>query len=394
MRKTVLGLFCLAGATAQTLIEGPRHFYEDATVLESQEARKDLPCTLTPSKPELGFDLRFHAGYEASFPLRALAGDANMLTMLFRVTPASAKGHPAYFIQRVQVPALEDAAGGDALIGGRFDLGEGAYHVDWLARDRQRQFCSSHWDVSASLAAKDRGLPLELASGQVAPHPRDPFEAQPAAGRGRGNAPLHVRILVNFAPQSPDSASLRPTDLQGLVAILRTIGGDSRIGKYSLVAVNIAAEQVLYRREEAASIDLRALGGALKSLRLATVDLKRLGRKYGQAEFLANLVGEGMKDGPPDALIVVSPKVALDEGVPRGFPRQIGEAECPVFYMNYNLDPHANPWRDAIGRVVKQLKGLEYTISQPRDPLHAWSEVVSRLEAAKVMARASEAAFQ
>ena len=38
----------------------------DLAVLEAQDVRKDLPCTVTPSKPVLGFDLRFHAGYEVS----------------------------------------------------------------------------------------------------------------------------------------------------------------------------------------------------------------------------------------------------------------------------------------------------------------------------------------
>ena len=33
--------------------------HSDAAILESQEARKDLPCTVTPIKPALGFDLKF-----------------------------------------------------------------------------------------------------------------------------------------------------------------------------------------------------------------------------------------------------------------------------------------------------------------------------------------------
>src|SRR5690349_1165320 len=37
----------------------------DVAILESGDARKDLPCTVTPRKADLGFDLRFHAGYDA-----------------------------------------------------------------------------------------------------------------------------------------------------------------------------------------------------------------------------------------------------------------------------------------------------------------------------------------
>jgi hypothetical protein len=32
-----------------------RLFSSDAAILEAQEARKDLACTVTPSKPVLGF---------------------------------------------------------------------------------------------------------------------------------------------------------------------------------------------------------------------------------------------------------------------------------------------------------------------------------------------------
>src|SRR5580658_6721062 len=62
---------------------GPSHaaniFNTDLAVLEQGEQRKDLPCTIIPSKPALGFDLRFHAGYQVTVPLKELAGDTNAL---------------------------------------------------------------------------------------------------------------------------------------------------------------------------------------------------------------------------------------------------------------------------------------------------------------------------
>src|ERR1700689_1387193 len=47
----------------------------DAAVLEMEEVKKDLPCTVTSVKPVLGFDLHFHSGYEISMPLKELAGN-------------------------------------------------------------------------------------------------------------------------------------------------------------------------------------------------------------------------------------------------------------------------------------------------------------------------------
>ena len=43
-------------------------FNTDMAVLEAGDPRKDLACTVNPTKPSLGFDLRFHAGYEVTIP--------------------------------------------------------------------------------------------------------------------------------------------------------------------------------------------------------------------------------------------------------------------------------------------------------------------------------------
>jgi hypothetical protein len=93
-----------------------------------------------------------------------------------------------------------------------------------------------------------------------------------------------------------------------------------------------------------------------------------------------------MKDSAegPDAVIFAGPKVMLDDGLSPETLRQLGEVKFPVFYMNYNLYPQANPWRDAIGNAVKALKGIEFTISRPRDLFFAWSEIMGRIVKLKV----------
>ena len=35
-------------------------FTSDAAILEAREIRKDVPCSVAPVKPILGFDLKFH----------------------------------------------------------------------------------------------------------------------------------------------------------------------------------------------------------------------------------------------------------------------------------------------------------------------------------------------
>src|SRR4051812_37388451 len=73
---------------------GVRLFNSDAAILEAEDTRKDLPCVVTPVKPQLGFDLKFHAGYEVSVPLKELAGSENQLTMVFKVVAEDRADEP------------------------------------------------------------------------------------------------------------------------------------------------------------------------------------------------------------------------------------------------------------------------------------------------------------
>lgn len=379
-------LVCGSGF-AQGLVSGgiSRLFTSDAAILEAQETRKDLPCSVNPVKPTLGFDLKFHSGYEVSIPLRELAGDSNQLTMVFRVIPQDHPEDAIYLSQRMSVPSIEDDSKGDAYLRGNFDVGEGKYHVDWLMRDRSERFCSSGWDIEAALPAKDKDMTLDIAGGQIEPVDTEPFKQEPPVERDQHDPPLNVKVMVNFAPQNSLSATLQPLDTNALVSILRNIARDPRIGKFSIVAFNMQEQRIVYRQDSASQIDFPALGDALRSLNLGTVDLKKLEQKHGDTEFLADLMKREIKtdSDQPDAVIIAGPKVMLDDSVPPERLKDIGEPRFPVFYMNYNLNPQANPWRDTIGAAVKYLKGAEYTITRPRDLFFAWSEIMGRIVKSK-----------
>jgi len=93
-------------------------------------------------------------------------------------------------------------------------------------------------------------------------------------------------------------------------------------------------------------------------------------------------------------LIFAGPKALLEENVPPEALKEVGEVEYPVFYMNYNLNPSAMPWRDAIGRAVRFFRGREFTISRPRDLWAALNEIVSRVVRLKSVRQASGGALQ
>jgi len=387
-RLILTGLLVGTGLThAQILMLGTginnkvNIFNTDMAVLEAGEPRKDLACTVNPTKPVLGFDLRFHAGYEVTIPLRELIGSENILNILFRVTPQNHQDQPVYFAQHIRVPGIEEDAKGDAYLQGAFDVGEGEYHVDWLMRDRAERVCSSYWDAEAAVAPKDRPMSLAIAPTAIQRADGEQFKEEPPVQRATSQPPLNVKLLVNFAPQNALSAALQPVDTSALVSILRSIFREPRIGKFSVVAFNMQEQKVVYRQADADRIDFPALGQALTSLNLGTVDLKRLSEKHGDTDFLTNLVRHEVTNPQdhPDALIFAGPKVMLDANIPQDALKEAGDVNFPVFYMNYNLNPQAAPWKDAISHTVRFFRGYEYTITRPRDLWFAVSDLVSRV---------------
>jgi hypothetical protein len=375
--------------------KAPRMFGTDMAVLEAGEPRQDLPCKVEDVKPLLGFDLKFHAGFEVTVPMRELAGSENLLTIVFRVRPEGKPEADRYFIQRVKVPELDEEAKGDAFLQGGFDIGEGKYQVEWLMRDRAERVCSQVWKVEATLPAKDKQMEMNEPADTVEPSQFEQFHEEPPVSRNPNENQLNVKVLINFAPQRTRSATLQPVDTSALVSILRTISRDPRIGKFSLVAFNMQDQKILYKQENADRIDFPKIGEALRELKLGTVDLKKLAVKNSETEFLSELLQKELVGGEvPDALIFAGPKVLLEQNVPQETLRSVGTVDYPVFYLNYNLYPQQIPWRDSIGHAVKHFRGVEYTISRPRDLWFAVSEMVQKIGKARQAKSSGVAAIQ
>jgi hypothetical protein len=340
---------------------------------------------VVPNKPELGFDLRFHLGFDVSVPLNELAGSENQLTILFRVIPDLHKDKPSYFAQHIHVPQIADDAKGDANLRGMVDLGEGTYHVDWLMRDRSERVCSFFWDSDATLPAKDKQMDLALTPGSVERASIEQFAEDPPVERTQAGKPLNIKILVNFAPQFWDASAMRPIDTLALVTMLRRIAQEPQFGKFSVVAFNIQEQRVVYRQSSSDKIDFPALGAAVHNIKLGVVDVKQLAQKHGEVGFLTELIKkEVVGDDRPDAVIFAGPKIMLDDTIPDEQLRPIAtDVDFPVFYVNYNLYPQDMPWKDTVSHALKLLRGTEYTISRPRDLWYTVTEMVSRIVKSK-----------
>lgn len=378
-------LLC-AGARAQMLIPpeaGGVHIYNsEMAVLEAQDVRKEINCTVSPVKPVLGFDMRYHAGFDVDVPLKDVAGAGNnVLTILFRVTSATNSDDQKYFVQKIKVPPIEEDASGSATLSGTIELGEGNYHVDWLLHDRSERVCSYYWDMEAQLSPKDKQIQVSVPAGRIQEEDFDQFTDDPPVSRQHTGPLMNVKVLVNFAPQNADSAAMQPVDTIALVSILRRIARQPQFGKFSIVAFNIQEQKVVYRQASEGRIDFPALGNAIESIKLGTVNLKQLSEKHSDTDFLTDLITKEMAtDDHPDALVFAGPKLMLDESVPEETLKPIApDVDYPVFYLNYALNPQLVPWKDAISRAVKVFKGTEYTISRPRDLWFAMSDMVTRV---------------
>jgi hypothetical protein len=298
-----------------------------------------------------------------------------------------------YFRQQFTLPATVKS-GGEVQLQGDFDSGQGRYRVDWLMRDARQRVCSSHWQLKADLPEPGLSSGLTIRDETAEAHRSELFGEPDQDPQGK----LRVKILANFGPPqsglSPlnqDLADADQDDAQGpslpgpdqeraLAAMLRSIVRNPSIGQFALVAFNLRDEQILYRQAHSPKIDFPALGKALHSRPAGTISVHRLAKEHGQTEFLQDLLTRELKSPERfDAVIFAGPKVALDQNLSKASLKLLGELPFPVFYLNYNPEPFQNPWRDAIGEVVRFFKGREYTIAHPRDLLLAWKDLSSRI---------------
>lgn len=392
----VCAIIATSSVDAQSILRGSgttgtvHILNSDLAVFEAGINRRDLPCRVDDAKAQLGFDRRFHAGYQIRVPLKELSGEGNRLTMVLRVAHVDSPDSPIYLTQRTPVPPIVEDAKGDAYLYGNFDLGEGVYSVALVIRDLQERVCSKFWEVDAMLEGGQEGIELMLEPGSVEETETAQFRPVAPVARVPDSESLRIKLLVNFAPQDQDAATLQPRDTSALVSVLRTISGEPRIGKFSLVAFNLHEQRVLYRQEDADLIDFPALGASLESLKLGTIDLGRLTDKHGDTRFLSNLLREELSGSDDvDAFVIAGPKAFLDKGVPQEDIEDLKEGDVPVFYLNYNLDPARVPWRGSISEAVRRLNGIEYTIRRPRDLWNAVTEVVDRIDELRSRRRAS-----
>jgi hypothetical protein len=164
---------------------------------------------------------------------------------------------------------------------------------------------------------------------------------------------------------------------------LRRMGRDPQIRLFSIVVCSFETQKVIYRQENERSIDLPALGEALGSLKLGTVDAKRLVSTRGPAQFATELVRDQLTKDNLDALVVLGSKTGWEASVSHTALKSFDQLAKQAFYLSYSAKQQWTIVQDPISSIMKHLRGLEYRINRPRDLFNAWSDVVSRIVRAK-----------
>jgi hypothetical protein len=355
--------------------------YSDMAVLASPKQRADFSCQVTHDKPWLGFDLRFRSTYLVTVPVKVLLDAGGWVQVVMRVTPMAENKRPVYMVHRYAIPEVPVGTNREAELSSGINLGPGRYRLDWMMSDARQRVCSSHWELDAKLTGSDRDLPLTLGPNRVADSNWDASGdvAQPTLDPAK---PLRVKILLNLTPGDPRRSIVKPEETRVLFSMLRSITGQPRIARFTLVAFNLREQKIVYRQENGDRIDFAALRRTMQSPTAGTIDFHLLDDPQSETNFVTRLLTDqlGAQADTPDAIVIVGPKVRLERKVPLESLRAKGAVSCPLVYLNYNSDPVNEPWPDTIGSALKAYKGASaYNIILPHDVGIAIRELLSRI---------------
>jgi hypothetical protein len=358
----------------------PRLQYEAMAALAAREPRAELSCPVTPGKPMLGFDLRFHSDFQLGLPVKALSDAGGWLQVAMRVTPVAETENSVYLAHRVPISGVPVDGKGEIILTGGFDHGPGRYRVDWLMRDARERVCASHWELEARAGTAKQDVPLTLGPNQIVDVDGNRLSNRPQINRDVAQQ-LRIKVLLDLSPAKPQDSILRSADAAVLLSILHSVVDRPAVAVSALVAFNLRNQTIMYRQENAGQVNFLALERAMQSPTSGTIDVSLLRDPRSETHFVTGLLTGQLsaQTDPPDAIVIVGAKVSLGRKISLNSLKAKGSATCPIFYLNYNSNPD-EPWPDTIGRALKAYKtAATYDIVLPRDVGGAMKELLARI---------------
>jgi hypothetical protein len=371
-------LFIVPAVNAQSLLSANSRRDQESLQPTGWEKLKSgatqCSCKVMPVKPWLGFDLRLHTGYRVEAPLKELGRPADEVSIVFRVTPGAGTQVPVLFAQRFSLATIPNTSEDNAVLGGRFDIGEGRYGVELAVRNGARRLCAAAWHVDGKLP-EDKSLAVALPIGAVQETNNDPFHPEEDDQPVNGNGSIKLKLLLNITPRAAGSAILRPADILRLSSIARAISRDPGVGSISVVAFNVYDRRIIFRQESAARIDFEGLGEAVESLKLGVVSYAQLKEQNcSPVQFLLDLICEETNTTDSEMVILIG-STPVPDNVRKS--AQTGMLlRRRMFYLKYDLNSTDGLSRDPIEWDARNSGGLEYRIRVPRDFQHAWIDII------------------
>lgn len=353
----------------------------DLAVLDADEPRDDLRCSVKPQDPKLEYDLNFQAGYVTRIPLAELAGPGNTLRVLFRIESLDGDMDTVWFKKSYEVPALEPDAKGQATLPGKYRLGPGRYKVSWLMRDRAERVCASSWEVEARDIDPISGLAAAPDEPKADAVKEEIFAEEPPIRRARGRL-LHAKLVVSFTPMDATKVKLSEYDMRSVVSMLRAIARQPQIGSFTLVAYQAHQETVLYEQAESTRIDYEELGEAVNSHVGGTVDIDQLQEKRPGEKFLKEFITAqlGLESSDADIVIFLGPKLVFERQPSALAAPDPQHPTAPLHYFIYNRNPRSYPWKDALLAALGDFSVKDREITSASGFGRAMQELVDDLE--------------
>lgn len=119
-----------------------------------------------------------------------------------------------------------------------------------------------------------------------------------------------MKILLNLSPAGVQESLLNPQYADVFLAMLRSIVRVPGLSRLSLVAFNLRAQKILYKRDELEQIDFTELKHVVQTPSSGTIDYRLLQDRQSATHFVTNLLIQhlGGKASPQDAIIIVGLK--------------------------------------------------------------------------------------
>ena len=329
-----------------------------------------LICRFKMFPPELAVEFNFHVRSEFRFPLKQFCDAPIGMQAEIRFEPVNhTSGMPSEWSHAVRwTPDERDCRKGNAILSYGVWTGIGQYRAAWQFRDMLGRSCQGSHEFKVALSRSDREVAMSLPPGTILNTPIDLFHPEPGVDCSHLTDPRHVKVFINTDVMTRDgllvetgAANLRPH-----LAALRRLARSEIFNRYSLVAFSFEEQGIVARQDFGDTIDFPRLGESIVDRNLESLG-SHLARRSSMS-FLTSLISLELLEGDlPDAMVFIGHDADVIPHGTRFSDFVINRLHSIDAVFTFIRADQYSPFRGVIGTLVHQMKGVEYTLREPKD---------------------------